>query len=44
MLNLIVNAVEAMSGSRDGARELLIRTEQDGSGSALVAYRMPDRA
>jgi PAS domain S-box-containing protein len=30
MLNLIFNAVEAMSGSRDGSRELLIRTEQDG--------------
>jgi C4-dicarboxylate-specific signal transduction histidine kinase len=39
MLNLILNAVEAMSGSSEGARELLIRTEQDGSGSVLVAVQ-----
>jgi len=37
MLNLILNAVEAMSGSTDTARKLLIRTEQDGSGVVLVA-------
>ena len=37
MLNLILNAVEAMSGSSETARELLIRTEQDGPGGALVA-------
>jgi C4-dicarboxylate-specific signal transduction histidine kinase len=37
MLNLILNAVEAMSGSRETARALLIRTEQDGSGGVLVA-------
>jgi len=37
MLNLMLNAVEAMSGSRATARELLIRTEQDGSGGVLVA-------
>jgi len=30
MLNLILNAVEAMSGSDEGARELLISTEEDG--------------
>jgi PAS domain S-box-containing protein len=36
MLNLILNSVEAMNGSSE-ARELLIRTEQDGSGSVLVA-------
>jgi PAS domain S-box-containing protein len=39
MLNLILNAVEAMSGSCEAARELLIRTEQDGSGGVLVAVR-----
>ena len=39
MLNLILNAVEAMSGSSEGARELLIRTEQDGSGSVLVVVQ-----
>ena len=37
MLNLILNAVEAMSGSRERARELLVRTQQDGSGGVLVA-------
>ena len=37
MLNLILNAVKAMSGSSETARELLIRTEQDGSGGVLVA-------
>jgi PAS domain S-box-containing protein len=37
MLNLILNAVEAMSGSSEALRELLIRTEQDGSGGVLVA-------
>ncbi len=36
ILNLIVNAVEAMS-ARDGARELLISTEKDGLNSVLVA-------
>ncbi len=39
ILNLIFNAVEAMSGSREAMRELLIRTEQDGSGGVLVAVR-----
>ncbi len=39
MLNLIFNAVEAMSGSRDRSRELLISTEKDGPGGALVAVR-----
>src|SRR5271163_1675075 len=37
MLNLILNAVEAMSGSSETARELLIRTEQDGPDGVLVA-------
>jgi PAS domain S-box-containing protein len=39
MLNLILNAVEAMSGSNEAERELLIRTEQDGSGGVLVAVQ-----
>jgi C4-dicarboxylate-specific signal transduction histidine kinase len=39
ILNLIFNAVEAMSGSREGSRELLIKTDQDGSGGVLVAVR-----
>ena len=39
MLNLILNAIEAMSGSRDGSRDLLIRTTQDGPGSVLVAVQ-----
>jgi len=39
MLNLIFNAVEAMSGSREGSRELLIRTEQGGRGGVLVAVQ-----
>ena len=37
MLNLILNAVEAMSGSSGTERKLLIRTEQDGPGGVLVA-------
>jgi PAS domain S-box-containing protein len=39
MLNLILNAVEAMSGSSETPRELLIRTEQDGPDSVLVAVQ-----
>jgi PAS domain S-box-containing protein len=39
MLNLIFNAVEAMSGSRERWRALLIRTEQSGRGGVLVAVR-----
>jgi PAS domain S-box-containing protein len=39
MLNLILNAAEAMSGSSEAARELLIRTEQDGPGDVLVAVQ-----
>jgi PAS domain S-box-containing protein len=37
MLNLILNAVEAMSGSSAAPRELLIRTKPDGPGGVLVA-------
>ena len=39
ILNLIVNAIEAMSGMSAGARELWISTEIDGSNGALVAVR-----
>jgi signal transduction histidine kinase len=41
MLNLILNAVEAMSGPSVTPRELLIRTEQDGPGGVLVAVQDP---
>jgi C4-dicarboxylate-specific signal transduction histidine kinase len=39
ILNLIINAFEAMSSMRDGARELLICTEKAESNGALVAVR-----
>jgi PAS domain S-box-containing protein len=39
MLNLILNALEAMSGSSEAARELLIRTDQDGTRGVHVAVR-----
>ena len=39
MLNLIVNAVEAMSGLDDGPRELLISTAKDDAGDVLIAVR-----
>ena len=39
ILNLIMNAVEAMGGVDDGPRELLIRTEPDAAGGVLVAVR-----
>jgi NO-binding membrane sensor protein with MHYT domain len=38
-LNLIINAVEAMSGVSKGARELLIATGKDASGRVLVAVQ-----
>jgi C4-dicarboxylate-specific signal transduction histidine kinase len=38
VLNLVLNAVEAMGSVQEGARELLISTEQDQTG-ALVAVR-----
>jgi signal transduction histidine kinase len=37
MLNLILNAIEAMNIPSKTQRELLIRTEQDGPGGVLVA-------
>jgi signal transduction histidine kinase len=39
VLNLILNAVEAMSSVEEGARELSISTEQGQTGSVLVAVR-----
>jgi C4-dicarboxylate-specific signal transduction histidine kinase len=39
ILNLIINAVEAISSMREGSRELLISTETAESVSALVAVR-----
>jgi len=39
MLNLIFNAVEAMSAMSDGARELLISTEGDGVDCVRIAVR-----
>jgi len=38
ILNLIVNAIEALSGNGEGSRELLITTETE-SESVLVAFR-----
>jgi PAS domain S-box-containing protein len=37
VLNLIINAVEAMSGVSEGARDLLVSTGKAGSGGVLVA-------
>jgi C4-dicarboxylate-specific signal transduction histidine kinase len=37
LVNLILNAVEAMSSIEDGTRELSIRTEQSQTGGILVA-------
>ena len=39
ILNLIVNAVQAMSGVTERTRELLIRTEQEASGAVLVTVQ-----
>jgi len=39
MLNLIVNAVEAMTATSDGQRELLIRTAADSSNGVSIAMR-----
>jgi C4-dicarboxylate-specific signal transduction histidine kinase len=39
ILNLIINAVEAMSGISGGARDLLISTRESESGGVLVAVR-----
>jgi signal transduction histidine kinase len=39
ILNVIINAVEAMSGVGEGSRELLIGTGKDASGGVLVAVQ-----
>jgi C4-dicarboxylate-specific signal transduction histidine kinase len=39
VLNLVINAVEAMTGISDGPRQLLIRTEKDASSGVLVAVQ-----
>jgi C4-dicarboxylate-specific signal transduction histidine kinase len=39
ILNVIINAVEAMSGVSEGSRELLIGTKQDASGGVLVTVQ-----
>jgi signal transduction histidine kinase len=39
MLNLLMNAIEAMSENTDHRRELLIRTVTDASGAIVVALR-----
>jgi C4-dicarboxylate-specific signal transduction histidine kinase len=39
MLNLFINAIEAMSGMDDGSRQLLISTEKTCSDAVLVAVR-----
>jgi signal transduction histidine kinase len=39
ILNLIANAIEAMSSMRDGPRELLISTEKSEKNGTLVAVR-----
>ncbi len=39
ILNLIINAVEAISGASEGARELLISTGGDASNGVLVSLR-----
>ena len=39
ILNLFVNAIEAMKGVSEETRELLISTEEDGSDGVRVAVR-----
>ena len=39
ILNLIINAVQAMSGVSEGSRRLLIGTGKDASGRVLVAVQ-----
>ena len=39
ILNLIINAIEAMSGTSDGSRELIISTGKAESSGVLVAVR-----
>jgi C4-dicarboxylate-specific signal transduction histidine kinase len=39
ILNLLINAIEAMSGVSENPRELVVRSEKDGSQEVLVAVR-----
>ena len=39
LLNLIINAIEAMRGVAEGSRELMITTARNGSGSIMVSLR-----
>jgi len=39
LLNLVINAVEAMTSIREGARQLLIRTGKDASGGVIVTVQ-----
>jgi len=39
LLNLIVNAIEAMSTLTDGPRELVVRSERDGVGGIIVSVQ-----
>jgi len=39
MLNLIINAIEAMGGVGKGSRALLVSTEQEASGDVLVSVQ-----
>jgi PAS domain S-box-containing protein len=39
VLNLLINAIEAMSGTSEGVRELLISSEKGPRGTVLVAVR-----
>jgi PAS domain S-box-containing protein len=39
LLNLMMNAIEAMSGVGEGQRELVVRSARDGSKSVLVAVQ-----
>jgi hypothetical protein len=43
ILNLIINAVEAMSGVAEAPRELLITTGLAGSSGVVVSVEIPDR-
>ena len=39
ILNLIMNAIEATSGAREGSREVLVGTERDAAGGVLVTVQ-----
>jgi signal transduction histidine kinase len=43
ILNLIINAVAAMSVVSEGARKLLVSTRKDASGGCLSPYRIEAR-